>query len=652
MDKFEVVSKYKPTGDQPQAIDALVEGIENGLKAQVLKGVTGSGKTFTMANVIARVNRPTLVLAHNKTLAAQLCNEFREFFPNSRVEFFVSYYDYYQPEAYIASTDTYIEKDMAINDEIDKLRNSATCSLHERRDTIVVSSVSCIYGLGAPEEFFRLGVSLRPGQTMDMSELIRRLVAINYKRSDIEFERTNFRVKGDTVDVFVASSSETAVRISFFGDEIDDICEIDALTGQVRNRLKHTVIFPASHYVFEHDKMKVALAEIQRDLDERIEYFKNAGKFIEAQRIEQRVNYDMEMLREVGYCSGIENYSRYFDGRKPGMPPFTLLDYFPEDFLLFVDESHMTLPQVRAMFGGDLSRKTSLVDYGFRLPAAYDNRPLNFEEFKARIGQTVFVSATPAPYELSLTGGRFVEQIIRPTGLVDPEIEVRKIEGQIDDLLGEINKTVAGEGRILVTTLTKKMAESLTTYLGDNGVKVRYLHSDIDTMERIEIINGLRAGDFDVVVGINLLREGLDIPEVKLVAILDADKEGFLRSESALIQTIGRAARNAESKVIMYADTVTGSMRRAIDETNRRREKQQAYNRKHGITPKTIVKPIKSSLEITTKAERKLDVKDIPRRIDMLKGLMKTASASLDFETAIRLRDEIAELKQLQKKSR
>lgn len=652
MDKFEVVSKYKPTGDQPQAIDALVEGIENGLKAQVLKGVTGSGKTFTMANVIARVNRPTLVLAHNKTLAAQLCNEFREFFPNSRVEFFVSYYDYYQPEAYIASTDTYIEKDMAINDEIDKLRNSATCSLHERRDTIVVSSVSCIYGLGAPEEFFRLGVSLRPGQTMDMSELIRRLVAINYKRSDIEFERTNFRVKGDTVDVFVASSSETAVRISFFGDEIDDICEIDALTGQVRNRLKHTVIFPASHYVFEHDKMKVALAEIQRDLDERIEYFKNAGKFIEAQRIEQRVNYDMEMLREVGYCSGIENYSRYFDGRKPGMPPFTLLDYFPDDFLLFVDESHMTLPQVRAMFGGDLSRKTSLVDYGFRLPAAYDNRPLNFEEFKARIGQTVFVSATPAPYELSLTGGRFVEQIIRPTGLVDPEIEVRKIEGQIDDLLGEINKTVAGEGRILVTTLTKKMAESLTTYLGDNGVKVRYLHSDIDTMERIEIINGLRAGDFDVVVGINLLREGLDIPEVKLVAILDADKEGFLRSESALIQTIGRAARNAESKVIMYADTVTGSMRRAIDETNRRREKQQAYNRKHGITPKTIVKPIKSSLEITTKAERKLDVKDIPRRIDMLKGLMKTASASLDFETAIRLRDEIAELKQLQKKSR
>ena len=652
MDKFELVSQYKPTGDQPQAIAALVEGIENGLKAQVLKGVTGSGKTFTMANVIAGVNRPTLVLAHNKTLAAQLCNEFREFFPNSRVEFFVSYYDYYQPEAYIASTDTYIEKDMAINDEIDKLRNSATCSLHERRDTIVVSSVSCIYGLGAPEEFFRLGISLRPGQTMEMQELIRRLVGINYKRSDIEFERTNFRVKGDTVDIFVASSSETAVRVSFFGDEIDDITEIDALTGQVKNRLKHTVIFPASHYVFEHDKMKLALAQIQADLDERVAYFKNAGKFIEAQRIEQRVNYDMEMLREVGYCSGIENYSRYFDGRAPGVPPFTLLDYFPEDFLLFVDESHMTLPQVRAMYGGDLSRKTALVDYGFRLPAAYDNRPLNFEEFKSRIGQTVFVSATPAPYELSLTGGRYVEQIIRPTGLVDPPIEVRKIEGQIDDLLGEIHAATASGGRVLVTTLTKKMAEGLTTYLGDNGVKVRYLHSDVDTMERIDIINGLRAGDFDVVVGINLLREGLDIPEVKLVAILDADKEGFLRSESALIQTVGRAARNAESKVIMYADTVTGSMRRAIDETDRRREKQQAYNKEHGIIPKTIVKPIKSSLEITTKADKKFDVKDIPRRIDILKGLMKTASASLDFETAIRLRDEIAELKTMQKNIR
>lgn len=647
MDKFILESEYKPTGDQPQAIDELAEGIENGLKAQVLKGVTGSGKTFTMANVIARVNRPTLVLAHNKTLAAQLCNEFREFFPHSRVEYFVSYYDYYQPEAYIASTDTYIEKDMSVNDEIDKLRNSATCSLHERRDTIVVSSVSCIYGLGAPEEFFKLSISLRPGDVMDRDALIRRLVEINYKRSDVEFERTNFRVKGDNVDVFVASSSEVAVRVTFFGDEIEEISEIDALTGKVLNKLKHVAIFPATHYVFERGVMDSALKQIQADLDERVEYFKNAGKFIEAQRIEQRVNYDMEMIREVGYCSGIENYSRYFDGRAPGMPPFTLLDYFPDDFLLFVDESHMTLPQVRAMYHGDLSRKNALVDYGFRLPAAYDNRPLDFREFNARIGQTVFVSATPAPYELSLTGGRYVEQIIRPTGLVDPEIIVKPVEGQIDSLLGEINKTVESDGRVLVTTLTKKMAESLTTYLGDNGIKVRYLHSDVDTMERIEIINGLRRGDFDVIVGINLLREGLDIPEVKLVAILDADKEGFLRSDSALIQTIGRAARNAESRVIMYADVVTGSMRRAIDETERRRDKQIAYNTEHGITPKTIVKPIQSSLQITSKAEKKLDVKDIPRRIDMLKGLMRTASASLDFETAIRLRDEIAELKKL-----
>jgi excinuclease ABC subunit B len=652
VDSFNLESKYKPTGDQPEAIDALVEGIENGLKAQVLKGVTGSGKTFTMANVIQRVNRPTLVLAHNKTLAAQLCNEFREFFPASRVEFFVSYYDYYQPEAYIASTDTYIEKDMAINDEIDKLRNSATCSLHERRDTIVVSSVSCIYGLGAPEEFFRLSISLRPGDLMERDELIRRLVGINYKRSDVEFERTNFRVKGDTVDVFVASSSEVAVRVSFFGDEIDEICTIDALTGQVRNKLKHVAIFPASHYVFERSTMDAALKQIQSDLEERVEYFKRNNKFIEAQRIEQRVNYDMEMMREVGYCSGIENYSRYFDGRSIGQPPFTLLDYFPNDFLLFVDESHMTLPQVRAMFRGDLARKNSLVDYGFRLPAAYDNRPLNFDEFKSKIGQTVFVSATPAPYELSLTGGRFVEQIIRPTGLVDPEIDVRPVTGQIDDLLGEINKTVQSGGRILVTTLTKKMAEGLTTYLGDSGVKVRYLHSDIDTMERIEIINGLRAGDFDVIVDINLLREGLDLPEVKLVAILDADKEGFLRSESSLIQTIGRAARNAESKVIMYADTMTGSMQRAIDETNRRREIQMKYNKENGIVPKTIIKPIKSTLEITTKAERKIDGRDIPRRIDQLKGLMRTASASLDFETAIKLRDEISELKKLMKMSK
>lgn len=652
MDKFELVSKYKPTGDQPKAIDELVEGLENGLKSQVLKGVTGSGKTFTMANVIQRVNRPALVLAHNKTLAAQLCNEFREFFPRDRVEFFVSYYDYYQPEAYIASTDTYIEKDMAINDEIDKLRNSATCSLHERRDTIVVSSVSCIYGLGAPEEFFRLSISLRPGMTMDREELIRSLVNINYKRNDTEFERTNFRVKGDTVDVFVASSSETAVRVTFFGDEIEEISEIEAITGNVRNRLKHVAIFPASHYVFEQNTMNAALQQIQADMEEQVEFFKQSGKFIEAQRIEQRVNYDMEMMREVGYCSGIENYSRYFDGRKPGMPPFTLLDYFPQDFILFVDESHMTLPQVRSMYRGDLARKKNLVDYGFRLPAAYDNRPLNFEEFNGRIGQTIFVSATPAPYELSLTGGRFVEQVIRPTGLVDPAIEIRPIEGQIDDLLSEIHKTVSNDGRILVTTLTKKMAESLTAYLGDNGVRVRYLHSDIDTMERIEIVNGLRARVFDVVVGINLLREGLDIPEVKLVAILDADKEGFLRSEAALIQTIGRAARNAESKVIMYADNITGSMKRAIDETDRRREKQTAYNEERHITPKTIIKPIGNTLEITTKAERKVDVNDIPKQIDKLKGLMKIASSSLDFETAIKLRDEISELKRMQQKVR
>lgn len=651
-DKFQLKSGYSPTGDQPQAIAELVAGIEDGLKAQVLKGVTGSGKTFTMANVIEKTCRPTLVLAHNKTLAAQLCNEFREFFPDSRVEFFVSYYDYYQPEAYIASTDTYIEKDMAINDEIDKLRNSATCSLFERRDTIVVSSVSCIYGLGAPEDFFRLGISLRPGQTLSQDELISRLVAINYKRGDVEFDRTNFRVKGDTVDVFIASSSETAVRVSFFGDEIEEISEIDALTGRVRNRLKHTLIFPATHYVFERETMNKALKEIARDLDERVEFFKANGKFIEAERIAQRVNYDMEMIREVGYCSGIENYSRYFDGRSAGTPPFTLLDYFPKDFLLFIDESHITVPQIRAMYGGDLSRKKALVGYGFRLPAAFDNRPLNFDEFNSRIGQTVYVSATPAPYELSLSGGKFIEQVIRPTGLVDPKITVRETKGQIDDLLNEINKTIAEGGRVLVTTLTKKMSEGLTVYLGDNGVKVRYLHSDIDTMERVEIINGLRAGEFDVIVGINLLREGLDIPEVRLVAILDADKEGFLRSDTSLIQTVGRAARNADSRVIMYADTVTGSMRRAIAETEERRKKQQEYNALHGIIPKTIVKPIKSSLEITAKYEKTLDVRDVPRRIDKLKGLMKTASAALDFETAIRLRDEIAELRQLLKNAK
>ncbi|MBE5730764.1 MAG: excinuclease ABC subunit UvrB, partial [Clostridiales bacterium] len=537
---FQLESKFKPTGDQPKAIQTLTEGLNNGIKSQVLLGVTGSGKTFTMANVIKNLNRPALVLAHNKTLAAQLCNEFREFFPNNRVEFFVSYYDYYQPEAYIVSSDTYIEKDLAINDEIDKLRHSATCSLHERRDVIVVSSVSCIYGLGAPEDYYRMSISLRPGMQMERDELIRRLVEINYKRNDVEFVRTNFRVKGDVVDIFVASSSEIAVRVEFFGDEIDSISEFEAVSGHVISNLKHVAIFPASHYAVEQERLTRAATMIQNDLDERVEFFVNQGKLLEAERIKQRVTYDLEMMREIGYCSGIENYSRYFDGRSPGEPPFTLLDYFPDDFVLFVDESHMTVPQIRAMYHGDLARKTSLVDYGFRLPAAYDNRPLSFAEFNERIGQVVYVSATPAAYEKEKAGGEIAEQLIRPTGLMDPPIEVRKIEGQIDDLLSEIKATVAKGGRILVTTLTKRMSESLTNYLSENGVRVKYLHSDIDTMERIQIVNGLRRGDFDVIVGINLLREGLDIPEVMLVAILDADKEGFLRSSSALIQTVGR----------------------------------------------------------------------------------------------------------------
>ncbi len=648
--KFILKSKYKPTGDQPSAIKSLVEGIEAGLKSQVLLGVTGSGKTFTMANVIAAVNRPTLILAHNKTLAAQLCNEMREFFPENRVEFFVSYYDYYQPEAYIASTDTYIEKDLAVNDEIDKLRNSATCSLYERRDTIVVSSVSCIYGLGAPEEFFKLAISLRPGMKIERDELLRRLVEINYKRNDIDFDRTCFRVKGDIVDVFVASSSEYAVRVEFFDDEIESISEIEVVSGRTVNKLKHIAIFPASHYAVARQTLNDAVLAIKRDLDDRIEYFTQNGKLIEAQRIKERVNYDVEMMQEIGYCSGIENYSRYFDGRQPGEPPFTLLDYFPEDFIIFVDESHMTVPQIRAMYHGDLARKTSLVEYGFRLPAAYDNRPLNFDEFNEKIGQTVYVSATPAPYELGLSGGMIAEQLIRPTGLVDPPVEIRPVKGQIDDLLYEIRKTTENGGRILVTTLTKKMAESLTSFMTENGIKVRYLHSDIDTMERISIINDLRRGEFDAVVGINLLREGLDIPEVKLVAILDADKEGFLRSETSLIQTIGRAARNAESRVIMYADTKTGSMQRAIEETERRRAVQTEYNRLNGIVPQTIIKPIKNTIEITTKQTDKIKSEDILSEIEKLKGLMMTASGQLDFETAIKMRDRIAELKKLQSK--
>lgn len=650
MDRFEVVSPYKPTGDQPAAIDSIAEGIENGLRHQVLLGVTGSGKTYTMAKIIERVNRPTLVLAHNKTLVGQLCNEFRELFPHNRVEYFVSYYDYFQPEAYIVPTDTYIEKDLAINDELDKLRHSATCSLAERRDTIVVASVSCIYGLGAPEEYYRMSISLRPGQNMDRDDLIRRLVEINYTRSDTDFERTNFRVKGDTVDIFPASSSERAVRVEFFGDEIEQVSEIEAMTGRVLARLKHAAIFPASHYAVESGRMKTALQNISADLEERVKFFEAQGKQIEAYRIRQRTNYDMDMMREIGYCSGIENYSRYFDGRAPGQPPYTLLDYFPDDFIMFIDESHMSLPQLRAMYNGDRARKTNLVDYGFRLPAAFDNRPLNFEEFNERITQVVYVSATPGQYELEMADN-VAEQVIRPTGLVDPPIEVRPVKGQIDDLLGEIKKCVRSDGRVLVTTLTKKMAESLTEFLAEQGQKVRYLHSDIGTMERMEIIMGLRRGDFDVIVGINLLREGLDMPEVKLVAILDADKEGFLRSESSLIQTIGRAARNAESKVIMYADVMTGSMERAIKETDRRREKQTAYNKAHNITPRTIVKKITNTIEITTKAAGDLREGDIGKQIESLQGLMKTASAALDFETAIKLRDRIAELKKLEREA-
>ena len=608
---YELSAEYKPMGDQPAAIESIVDGIENGLKSQVLLGVTGSGKTYTMANIIARLGRPALILAHNKILAAQLCNEFREFFPKNRVEFFVSYYDYFQPEAYIARTDTYIEKDMQVNDEIDKLRNSATCSLVERRDTIVVASVSCIYGLGAPETYYRMTISLRPGAEMGRDVLIRRLVDIGYKRNDIEVARTNFRVKGDTVEIFVSHSSEYGVRVEFFGDTIDAISEFDVVTGNKRAELKHCGVFPASHYVAETNTIREALIEIERDKETQEQFFKDNEKLIEAQRIKERVNYDIEMLREMGFCSGIENYSRYMDGRQPGEPPYTLLDYFPKDFVLFVDESHITLPQVRGMYHGDKSRKVSLIDYGFRLPAAADNRPLNFEEFNQRVGQVVYVSATPAQYELGLSDNT-ATQIIRPTGLLDPVIEVRPRQGQIEDLESEIKKSVAKKARTLVTTLTKKMAESLTEYLANHGTKVRYLHSDIDTLERIEIISALRRGEFDVLVGINLLREGLDIPEVSLVAILDADKEGFLRSESSLVQTIGRAARNSEGRVIMYADGMTGSMQRAIDTTNGRRQVQNEYNVKHGITPKTIFKKVSNTLEITMDAKPQVDLNDSP----------------------------------------
>lgn len=642
---FELVSKYKPTGDQPEAIQSLVEGINDGLSAQVLKGVTGSGKTFTMANVIAQVNRPTLVLAHNKTLAAQLCNEFREFFPNNRVEFFVSYYDYYQPEAYIVSSDTYIEKDMSVNDEIDKLRHSATSSLLERSDTIVVASVSCIYGLGAPKEYYDLHISLRDGDKMTREELISRLISIQYTRNDIDFARSTFRARGDVVDIFPADSSERAIRVEFFDDEIEQISEFEAVTGKVIGKLKHASIFPASHYAVGSERLNNALEQIKKDAKEREEYFTKEGKYIEAQRIRERTNYDIEMMQEMGYCSGIENYSRYFDGRNPGEPPYTLLDYFPNGFLLFVDESHITLPQVRGMYNGDRARKTSLVDYGFRLPSAFDNRPLNFDEFNSRIGQTIYVSATPNEYELSLAG-QVVEQIIRPTYLLDPEIEVRPSLGQVDDLSDEIKKNIAKKGKVLVTTLTKKMAEDLSSYFGENGIRVKYLHSDIDTLERVKIINELRADEFDVLIGINLLREGIDLPEVTLVAILDADKEGFLRSSTSLIQIVGRAARNSESKVIMYADRITDSMQQAIDETNRRREKQMKYNADHNVKPMTIKKDIVDTLKIRMdNEEEKMSKSDISKKIEQLKGLMNTAASQLDFETAITLREEIAKLK-------
>lgn len=645
--KFNLISKYSPTGDQPQAIEKLVEGLSDGLRYQTLLGVTGSGKTFTMANIIKETNRPTLVLAHNKTLAAQLCNEFREFFPENRVEYFVSYYDYYQPEAYIVSSDTYIEKDMSINDEIDKLRHSATCSLFERKDVIVVASVSCIYSLGAPEAYSSSCLSLRPGERYEKKDIIKRLIELQYQRNDIDFKRGTFRSKGDILDIIPPNKSEVGIRIEFFDDEIEQISEIEVLTGRRINTLEHLYLLPATHYIIHSDEMENVFNHIKHDCLVRVKEFEEQGKLIEAQRIKERVFYDLEMMKEVGYCNGIENYSRYFDGRMPGQAPYTLLDYFPDDFLLFVDESHITLPQVRGMFAGDLARKTNLVNYGFRLPSAYDNRPLNFEEFESKIGQAIFVSATPSKFELE-NSGQIVEQIIRPTGLLEPEIDIRPVTNQVDDLIGEINKTIENDGRVLVTTLTKKMAESLTNYLSEKKIKVKYLHSDIDTLDRVEIINGLRKKDFDVLIGINLLREGLDIPEVKLVAILDADKEGFLRSEWALIQTIGRAARNSESRVILYADNMTDSIKKAVSETDRRRTIQKEYNAKNNIIPKTIIKPINNTLEITKKATNskvKLSKADKVKEISRLENMMREASSILDFEQAIILRDRIKELK-------
>ena len=651
MANFEVISDYKPAGDQPQAIEKLARGIEDGLRAQVLLGVTGSGKTYTMAKVIEAIQRPTLVLAHNKTLAAQLCEEFKEFFPNNAVEYFVSYYDYYQPEAYIPHTDTYIEKDASTNEEIDRLRLSATCALLERRDVIVVSSVSCIYGLGEPEDFAKMMISLRPGMTLDRGELLRRLVEIRYERNDVAFARNMFRVRGDTVEIYPAYWKDAAIRVEFFGDEIDRISHINPVTGLPTKIVSHVVIYPASHYVTSKDKMDRALVEIEKELDEREAQFIQQGKLVEAQRIRQRTTYDMEMMRELGYCSGIENYSRIISNRPVGSPPLTLMDYFPDDFVLFVDESHVTLPQVRAMYNGDRARKESLVEYGFRLPCAFDNRPLKFEEFEGRFSQAIYVSATPADYERQ-QADQVVEQVIRPTGLLDPKVEVRPVSGQIDDLIGEINARSARNERVLVTTLTKKMAEDLTEYLKKAGIRVRYMHHDVETIERMQLIRDLRLGEFDVLVGINLLREGLDMPEVSLVAILDADKEGFLRSETSLIQTIGRAARNADGMVILYADTVTRSMKAAMDETERRRKIQDDYNKAHGIVPKTIIKSVREILEISKSAEetqrkagRKLTRREVEEEIERTEKQMKEAAKMLEFEYAAILRDRLVELR-------
>lgn len=649
MDHFELVSPFEPMGDQPQAIEELTQGLKKGYMEQTLLGATGSGKTFTMAKVIEKVNRPTLVLAHNKTLAAQLCSEFKEFFPKNAVEYFVSYYDYYQPEAYIPTTDTYIEKDSAINDEIDKLRHSATSALSERRDVIIVASVSCIYSLGDPIDYRSMVISLRTGMEKNRDDLIKKLIEIQYERNDISFTRNKFRVKGDVVEIFPVYSNENAFRIEFFGDEIDRISEINALTGQVKNVLSHVAIYPASHYVVSPEKMEKAITQIYSEMEEQVKVFQSEGKLIEAQRIKQRTEYDIEMLRETGFCKGIENYSAIMSGRKPGEPPFTLLDYFPDDFILFVDESHVTLPQVRGMYGGDRSRKDSLINFGFRLPSAYDNRPLTFDEFYNKIGQKIFVSATPGEFERQKSM-QIAEQVIRPTGLLDPEISVRPTDGQIDDLISEINMRIENGERVLVTTLTKKMAEDLTDYIENLGIRVRYMHYDVDTIERMKIIRDLRLGEFDVLVGINLLREGLDIPEVSLVAILDADKEGFLRSETSLIQTIGRAARNANGKVIMYGDVVTNSMERAIKETMRRREKQEKYNKEHGIVPKTIKKDVRDILEISSskneKSHKRMSRAEKEQMIKQLTAEMKAAAKILEFEHAAYLRDRINKLRE------